>query len=63
VGDEAKGVPKHLELAAVLLEAGLIPKYALVCTEGTIPYARPLEDETPPNTARIMEATLRSLAE
>ena len=47
------------ELAAVLLEAGLTPKYARVCTEGTIPYARALEDATLPNVRRIAEAALR----
>jgi pyruvate/2-oxoglutarate/acetoin dehydrogenase E1 component len=46
------------EIAAVLLEAGLTPRYARVCTNDTIPYARQLEDEALPNTTRILEAAL-----
>jgi pyruvate/2-oxoglutarate/acetoin dehydrogenase E1 component len=46
------------ELAAVVLEAGLSVQYARVCTEDTIPYARHLEDETLPNTDRIVTAAL-----
>jgi pyruvate/2-oxoglutarate/acetoin dehydrogenase E1 component len=30
-----------------------------VCTDGTIPYACPLEDEVFPNTKRILEAARR----
>jgi pyruvate dehydrogenase E1 component beta subunit len=41
------------ELAAVVLEAGIPVKYARVCTQTTIPYARHLEDQTLPNVARI----------
>jgi pyruvate dehydrogenase E1 component beta subunit len=41
------------ELAAVVLEAGFPVKYARVCTQTTIPYARHLEDQTLPNVARI----------
>jgi pyruvate dehydrogenase E1 component beta subunit len=41
------------ELAAVVLEAGIPAKYARVCTQTTIPYARHLEDQTLPNVARI----------
>ena len=41
------------ELAALVLEAGLSVKYGRVCTQTTIPYARHLEDQILPNTARI----------
>jgi pyruvate dehydrogenase E1 component beta subunit len=44
------------ELAAVVLEAGIAVKYARVCTEQTIPYARHLEEEVLPNVNRIVEA-------
>ena len=49
------------ELAAVVLEAGLAPRYARVCLEETIPYARHLEDAALPNVARI-SAAARALA-
>ena len=49
------------ELAARVLEAGLPAKYGRVCTEGTIPYNRELEDNTLPNTDRIVEAALKLL--
>jgi pyruvate dehydrogenase E1 component beta subunit len=41
------------ELTAVVLEAGIQFKYARVCTQTTIPYARRLEDQTLPNVQRI----------
>jgi pyruvate/2-oxoglutarate/acetoin dehydrogenase E1 component len=47
------------ELAAVILEAGLPAEFRRVCTDGTIPYARPLEGEAFPNTKRILEAARR----
>ncbi len=47
------------ELAAVALEAGIPIKYARVCTQSTIPYARHLEDQALPNTRRIMDAVLK----
>jgi pyruvate dehydrogenase E1 component beta subunit len=56
VDEDYSGFGLSGELAAILLEAGLTPRYARVCTEGTIPYARRLEDETLPNTKRIAEA-------
>jgi pyruvate/2-oxoglutarate/acetoin dehydrogenase E1 component len=49
------------ELAAAVLEAGLAPRYARTCLDGTIPYARHLEDGALPNLGRIIEAA-RSLA-
>ena len=47
------------ELAAVVLEAGIPPRYDRVCTEETIPYYRELEDEVLPNTNRIVIAALK----
>lgn len=47
------------ELAAVVLEKGIKPSYARVCTEDTIPYARHLEDEALPNVQRIVETALK----
>jgi pyruvate dehydrogenase E1 component beta subunit len=44
------------ELAAICLEAGLCPRYARVCVEDTLPYARHLEDAALPNVDRIVEA-------
>jgi len=44
------------EVAAVCLEAGLGPRYARVCVEHTLPYARPLEDAALPNVGRIIAA-------
>jgi pyruvate/2-oxoglutarate/acetoin dehydrogenase E1 component len=46
------------ELAAVALEAGLNFRYARVCTQDTIPYARHLEDQALPNVERIIEAAV-----
>ena len=40
------------ELAASVLEAGVAPAFARVCVEGTIPYARALEDAALPSVAR-----------
>ena len=44
------------ELAAIVLEAGLSPRYARVCLDETIPYARRLEDQALPNVSRIVDA-------
>ncbi len=44
------------EVAAVCLEAALSPRYARVCVEDTLPYARHLEDAALPNVDRIVEA-------
>jgi pyruvate dehydrogenase E1 component beta subunit len=51
------------ELAAVVLEAGIPFKYARVCTTGTIPYARHLEDQALPNVGRIINAGMALLKE
>jgi pyruvate dehydrogenase E1 component beta subunit len=47
------------ELAATVLEAGLSPRFARVCLDQTISYARHLEECAPPNVDRIVAAALR----
>jgi pyruvate dehydrogenase E1 component beta subunit len=44
------------ELAAITLEAGLSPRYARVCVDDTLPYARHLEESELPNAERIANA-------
>lgn len=51
------------ELAAVVLQAGLSVAYARVCTQGTIPYARHLEDAALPGCDRIVRAALGLVGE
>ena len=46
------------EIAALIMEAGLSAKYGRVCLEGTLPYARRLEDEALPNSDRIRSAVM-----
>ena len=50
------------ELAAVVLEAGIPLRYARVCTQDTIPYARDLEDQALPNVQRFIDAALNLMA-
>jgi pyruvate dehydrogenase E1 component beta subunit len=47
------------ELAAVVLEAGISFRFTRVCTEGTIPYARHMEDQVLPNVSRIVTSALQ----
>ena len=61
VDEDYEGFGLSGELAAVVLEAGISCKYARVCTQTAIPFARRLEDETLPNVARI-SAACRKLA-
>jgi len=56
VDEDYEGFGLSGELAAVLLEAGIPIKYARVCTQTNIPYARHLEDQTLPNVERIRAA-------
>jgi acetoin:2,6-dichlorophenolindophenol oxidoreductase subunit beta len=56
VDEDYEGFGLSGELAAVVLEAAIPFQYARVCTQGTIPYARDLEDETLPSVQRIVEA-------
>ena len=41
------------EVAALIMEAGISCKFARVCTQSTIPYARHLEDQVLPNVESI----------
>jgi pyruvate dehydrogenase E1 component beta subunit len=59
VDEDYEGFGLSGELAAIVLEAGLAFKYARVCTQGTIPYARALEDQALPNVERITAAALQ----
>jgi pyruvate dehydrogenase E1 component beta subunit len=56
VDEDYEGYGLSGELAAVALEAGVPIKYARVCTQTTIPYARHLEDGALPNVQRICVA-------
>jgi len=53
VDEDYEGFGLSGELSAVVLEAGISCKYARVCTQTTIPYARHLEDKVLPNRERI----------
>ncbi|HEY3313070.1 MAG TPA: transketolase C-terminal domain-containing protein [Anaerolineales bacterium] len=63
VDEDYEGFGLSGELAAVTLEAGLNFKYARVCTQTTIPFARRLEDATLPNVERIIKACQRLMSE
>jgi len=58
VDEDYQGFGLSGELAAIVLEAGISARYARVCTQSTIPYARQLEDQVLPNTQRIVQAAL-----
>jgi pyruvate/2-oxoglutarate/acetoin dehydrogenase E1 component len=60
VDEDYEGFGLSGELSAVVLEAGISCKYARVCTQTTIPYARHMEDQILPNKQRIC-ASLRQL--
>jgi pyruvate/2-oxoglutarate/acetoin dehydrogenase E1 component len=60
VDEDYEGFGLSGELSAVVLEAGIPCKYARVCTQTTIPYARHLEDRILPNRERIY-ASVRKL--
>jgi pyruvate dehydrogenase E1 component beta subunit len=47
------------ELAAIVQEEGIDCKFARVCTEDTIPYSRNMEDQTLPNTKKIIDTSLQ----
>ncbi len=53
VDEDYEGFGLSGEVAVILLEEGISVKYARVCTQTTIPYARCLEDQTLPNVERI----------
>jgi pyruvate/2-oxoglutarate/acetoin dehydrogenase E1 component len=50
------------EIGAIAFEAGLAPRFARVCLENTLPYARRLEDEALPNVRRIIAAARMLMA-
>ncbi len=56
VDEDYEGFGLSGELGAVALEAGISFKYARVCTQTTIPYARDREEQTLPNVKRICTA-------
>ena len=60
VDEDYEGFGLSGEVSAVALESGISCKYARVCTQTTIPYARHLEDQTLPNKHRIC-ASVRQL--
>jgi pyruvate dehydrogenase E1 component beta subunit len=60
VDEDYEGFGLSGELSAVVLEAGISCKYARVCTQTTIPYARQIEDKILPNKQRIC-ASVRKL--
>lgn len=53
VDQDYEGFDLSGELSAVVLEAGIFCKYARVCTQTTIPYARHLEERSLPNKQHI----------
>ncbi len=53
VDEDYEGFGLSGELSAVVMEAGILCKFARVCTQTTIPYARHLEDQILPNSQRI----------
>jgi pyruvate/2-oxoglutarate/acetoin dehydrogenase E1 component len=62
VDEDYEGFGLSGELSAVVLEAGISFKFARVCTQTTIPYARTKEDQVLPNKERIC-ASIRKLME
>jgi len=62
IDEDYEGFGLSGELSAVVSEAGISCKYARVCTQTTIPYARHLEDQTLPNKERICRS-VRQLME
>lgn len=62
VDEDYEGFGLSGELSAVVLEAGCSCKYARICTQTAIPYARRLENQILPNKRRICTA-VRQLME
>jgi acetoin:2,6-dichlorophenolindophenol oxidoreductase subunit beta len=60
VDEDYEGFGLAGELSAIVLETGISCKYARVCTQTTIPYARHLENQILPNKQRIY-ASVRQL--
>jgi acetoin:2,6-dichlorophenolindophenol oxidoreductase subunit beta len=55
VDEDYEGFGLSGELSAVVSEAGIACKYARVCTQSTIPYARHLEDRVLPSVESISD--------
>jgi acetoin:2,6-dichlorophenolindophenol oxidoreductase subunit beta len=53
VDEDYEGFGLSGELSAIVLESGISFRYARVCTQSTIPYARHLEDQILPDKQRI----------
>jgi pyruvate/2-oxoglutarate/acetoin dehydrogenase E1 component len=58
VDEDYEGFGLSGELAAAVLEANIPVKYARVCTQTTIPYARSMENDILPNVERIRTAII-----
>lgn len=61
VDEDYEGFGLSGELAAIVMEEGISFKYARVCTQTTIPYARDMEDQILPNVERIRTAATNLL--
>jgi acetoin:2,6-dichlorophenolindophenol oxidoreductase subunit beta len=61
VDEDYEGFGLSGELAAVVLESGTALSFGRVCTRGTIPFARSLEEAVLPNVDRILRACERLL--
>lgn len=62
VDEDYEGFGLSGEVAAAVLEAGISFRYARVCTQTTIPYARNLESGCLPNRERICAGVRRLMA-
>jgi len=62
VDEDYEGFGLSGELAAVVLETDIPVKFARVCTQTTIPYARSMEDQILPNVERVKTA-IRNLVQ
>lgn len=58
IDEDYEGFGLSGELAAVVLEANIPVKYARICTQTTIPYARSMENRVLPNVERIRAAAI-----
>jgi pyruvate/2-oxoglutarate/acetoin dehydrogenase E1 component len=63
VDEDYQGFGLSGELSAIALEKGLSFAYRRVCTQGTIPFSREMEDQVLPNTQRILAAARELVAE
>ena len=61
VDEDYQGFGLSGEVAVIVLEAGVSCRFARVCTETAIPYARRLEEETLPSVGRTLSAVRKLL--